>query len=235
MAVKRTILASDIREELGCPSTMDLTTGALDGAINHAMRTYSKYVPFLKDISVTVPTNGLVKADDDVVIIIATSWSTRSSDVTFDVGTVFGFGPGTFSQQASQSFFELAKLNMDIFLGEYVTEQIGTSIPHEVQLSGDYYEFLPTPTSPEPAMLRVGILQTDATFPNRHYEVLKKGAAALAAKRLALRRHKFSSVNIGGESLNLSGPQTLMDVYNKEWGEFIRDLGPLRKTLMSAS
>lgn len=235
MSLDRADMRTCLREELGCPSTTDLSDVMLDKSIDAALAKYSKFHPRIEDITVTVTTSGIVPADEDIVAIIADSWGSRITE-GIDIDNLLGF-ESTRDFVATFSGFgtnDIRELGMDAYLNEYEIERAADNLPAEVRLNGNQYEFMPTPTEQTVVSLRVGRLHTDATFPNRHRDELFQGAFARSLRSLALRRFKFDSVNIGGENLSLRSPGPLLELSNRLWSEFIRSLGVQRHAFVGS-
>ncbi len=230
-------LITAIRDELGCVSTSELSDAQITSAIDCASRVYSKANPLLENIQVTVPESGMVTAADDVVIIMASSYSHRASNnFASHGGDLLGFGysgsPGSSLGAGSNdtvSAIDINKRAMDIWYNEYVSDRASDMVPLEVRLVGAVYEFNPAPSTPEEGVfLRVGKLHTFETFPNRHYEVLKEGAAWRAGRMLALSRHKFISTDIGGQKMNFRNTDNLLKYFDEKWKSWMAALGQMR-------
>lgn len=236
MAIDREAMRTCLREELGCPSLTDLSDTMLNCAIDAALEMYSKHHPRIEDIEVSVPTNGIAQADRDILTVIGNSWSSRVTE-GIDIDNLLGF-ESTRDFVATFSGFgtnDLREIGMDAYLNEIEAERAGINLPNEVRLVGNQYEFMPSPTSVTLATLRVGRLHTDATFPERHRDQLHQGAYARGMRSLAMRRYKFTAVNVGGEKLSLRSPDPLLKMAEELWEKFIRSLIPLRAAMVVSS
>ena len=235
-------LITDIRDELGCIPECELTDEQITSAINCALRVYSKAHPNLRDDQVTVPESGILAAADDVLIIFATSYSHRASFNNGGTGgdfLGFGFAGSTLGLHGNSissgiNDFDINARAMEIWYSEYISDRSSENVPLEVRLIGSNFEFSPAPSTPEEGVwLRLGVLQTEATFPNRHYEILKDGASNRAGRTLALTRHKFTETDFGGQKMSFRDSTPLLKHFNDEWKEWKRALGQSRHTRVS--
>lgn len=229
-------LISEIRDDLGCVSVTEVPDSTIANAIDSALCKYSAHHPLIEDIQVTVDTDGLVAAAADVLMIIADSWSSRVTE-GIDIDNLLGFEStrdfvATFSGYGTN---DLRELSVDAYLNEIEAERAARNLPAHVRLVGATYEFLPSPTEQRTAYLRVGKKHTATTFPDRHIEYLRQGAFARSLRALALRRHKFNSINVGGEKLAFRDTTSLMKLSIEMWREFIKSLGPMRHTQVVSS
>lgn len=232
-------LITDIRGELGCVPTCELTDEQITSAIDCTVRVYSKAQPNLRDEQVTVPVSGILGAASDVVLIFATSYSHRSSFTNGGAGgdfLGFGFSGSTLGLHGNSissgiNDFDINARAMEIWYSEYISNRSSENVPIEVRLIGSNYEFNPAPSSPEEGVwLRLGVLQTASTFPNQHYEILKDGATNRAGRTLALARHKFKETGFGDQKMIFRDPTSLLKHFNDEWKEWKRALGQARHT-----
>ena len=231
MSFDRAELICEIRTELGCASIVDLSDKAIEIAIDAALLAYSKAIPVLEDIELTVPPiTGLLDAANDVLTIVSDTWTNREiPELTglsilgppyaeaFGISYAEGYGYGNIRNMAFGQNLNMIEMT-----------HAQHAFPATVLLRGGKYEFLPAPEKPRTVWLRVGKKQTDATFPDRDLDILREGAVARAMRTLALRRYKYTSIKIGSESLNLRDPNPMIQEADKMWRKFLNTLGPLR-------
>ena len=234
-------LITDVRDELGCVSPGELTDDQITSAIDCASKTYSKFQPDLEDIQVTVPTSGILAAPADCVIVFATSYSQRATSAAVVGGGGFlGFGYagsaigyGVDNRSVPVNIYDVDKSAMDVWYAEYVSSRSADNYPLEVRLIGANFEFSPAPSTTQADIwLRIGKCHTSVTFPDRHLEILKDGATWRAGRILALRRHKFTKINFGGQTMDLRDPTGLLKYFDDQWKRWKMSLGMFRHVQM---
>lgn len=233
MPLDRTEMIACVRADLGGLCGSDISDDLLNKAIDTALDCYSKHHPRLEDITVDVPANGLLDADPDVLMIVASSWGSSLNE-SIDVDNLLGFENARDHVASFAGFtgHDLRSLAMDEYLNQYEIEKVERQLPFEVRLNAGQYEFLPSPTgtssSVNSAQLRVGRKHTDQTFPMRHTELLRMGAVARALEMVALARYKFTSIGGGSQRLNLRNPDGLLKLAERKWKSFKSSLGQAR-------
>jgi hypothetical protein len=207
----------DLRERLGKPLTFEISDETLENAISQALQEFSKFRPRKKVVSIPLrPGVNTYPLEDGVVQVLDCILSFRGITDQTGISPEFSFiDPNDFDPGVYTGFHN----------GEFVHEG-STDIIREIQLAQrdkiDGYEWeyfdsdnqlyiFPAPNFSGTTVATIGLEHTEASLPNKDYNLMMLYAEYKSGKSLGNFRTKVKEIPTGvGYKMTLDGGETIL-------------------------